>query len=106
MFKSSREITTKSKRVIFALHRSAEMDRTKVSQKLTDTMLLFSELKRSFQEISVELQDGRYFWRYHKTLSPGLQEYIEALSFARYLKDQTLLSFKDLQQDLKSVSVF
>ncbi|GJJ09451.1 hypothetical protein Clacol_003674 [Clathrus columnatus] len=59
--------------------------------------------ERLVKEISNELLgQNENFWRYHKTISPGLQEYIEAVSFAKYLKDQTLLSFTDLQQDLRN----
>jgi predicted translin family RNA/ssDNA-binding protein len=36
--------------------------------------------------MSIELE-GENFWQYQKMVSPGLQEYIEALSFAQYLID-------------------
>jgi len=46
-----------------------------------------------------ELQGDR-FWRYQKNVSPGLQEYIEALSFAHYLEHGTLVTFEQVQRTL------
>ena len=43
---------------------------------------------------------GDRFWRYQKNVSPGLQEYIEALSFAHYLETGQLVSFAQVQQSL------
>lgn len=44
--------------------------------------------------------EGDRFWRYQRNVSPGLQEYIEALSFAHYLETGTLVSFNQVQQSL------
>ena len=46
-----------------------------------------------------ELQEDR-FWRYQQNVSPGLQEYIEALSFAHYLEHGTLVTFDQVQRTL------
>jgi hypothetical protein len=46
-----------------------------------------------------ELQGDR-FWRYQQNVSPGLQEYIEALSFAHYLEHGTLVTFEQVQKTL------
>ena len=43
---------------------------------------------------------GDRFWRYQRNVSPGLQEYIEALSFAHYLEHQTLISYAEVQESL------
>jgi predicted translin family RNA/ssDNA-binding protein len=45
---------------------------------------------------------GDRFWRYQRQVSPGLQEYIEALSFAHYLQSGTLITFDAVQRSLSS----
>jgi len=58
---------------------------------------------REAQDIYANLQtelEGDKFWRYQRQVSPGLQEYIEALSFAHYLDHGTLITFDEVQQTL------
>ncbi|KAI8995376.1 Translin family-domain-containing protein [Trametes punicea] len=43
---------------------------------------------------------GDRFWRYQRNVSPGLQEYIEALSFAHYLEHKSLISYEQVQSTL------
>ena len=57
------------------------------------------EIQAMYAKIRQELQQER-FWRYQRQVSPGLQEYIEALSFAHYLDYGTLISFDEVQQTL------
>jgi hypothetical protein len=40
------------------------------------------------------------FYRYDRQVSPGLQEYIEALSFSYYLEHNTLIPFDFVQATL------
>ena len=40
---------------------------------------------------------GDQFWRYQRNISPGLQEYIEALGFTHYLEHGTLVSLDEVQ---------
>ena len=44
--------------------------------------------------------EGDQFWRYQRVVSPGVQEYIEALSFAHYLTHDTLITWKEAQDRL------
>lgn len=57
------------------------------------------EIQLMFAAIRGELQGDR-FWRYQRQVSPGLQEYIEALSFTHYLETGTLVSFEEVQKTL------
>lgn len=50
-----------------------------------------------------ELERDRY-WRYQRQVSPGLQEYIEALSFTHYLDHGNLITFEQAQETLCDVS--
>lgn len=44
--------------------------------------------------------EGMNFWRYHRQVSPGVQEYMEAVSFQHYLETQRLIAFQDAQSKL------
>lgn len=57
------------------------------------------EVQAIFATLSIELQ-GDKFWRYHRQISPGLQEYIEALSFAHFLDHGSLIAFDQVQATL------
>lgn len=57
------------------------------------------EVQVIFATLSVELQGDR-FWRYQRQVSPGLQEYIEALSFANFLDHGSLITFDQVQATL------
>lgn len=43
---------------------------------------------------------GARFWLHAQSVSGGLQEYIEALSFAHYLEKGTLVSYEEVQASL------
>ena len=57
------------------------------------------EIQSLFAGIRPELTGDR-FARYQRNVSPGLQEYIEALSFAHYLEHQSLISYGQVQASL------
>jgi predicted translin family RNA/ssDNA-binding protein len=42
------------------------------------------------------------YWRHQRALSPGIQEYIEALSFSYYLEHGKLVDFDEVQRSLSS----
>lgn len=44
---------------------------------------------------------GGVFWRYQSQVSPGLQEYIEALAFAHYLNTGALIGYEEVQARLR-----
>lgn len=57
------------------------------------------DIRALFATMSQELT-GERFARYQRNVSPGLQEYIEALSFAHYLEHKTLISYEEVQNSL------
>jgi predicted translin family RNA/ssDNA-binding protein len=61
-------------------------------EKLREVQALFCNLKDDLE--------GDRFWRYQRNVSPGLQEYIEALSFTHYLEHGSLVSFEEVQRTL------
>jgi hypothetical protein len=65
-------------------------------KNLLDVRDLFAGLK---DELA-----GDRFWRYQRSISPGLQEYIEALGFAHYLEHGTLVTFDQAQTTLSDAN--
>ena len=57
------------------------------------------EIQKLFAAVGAEVEGDR-FWRYQRNVSPGLQEYIEALSFTHYLETDRLISYDEVQQSL------
>lgn len=60
-------------------------------------------IERFFAEMRPDLE-GDQFWRYQRAISPGLQEYIEALSFAHYLTHNSLITWAEVQNRLSDES--
>ena len=101
----SRDATSLSKKITFLLHRIVNEDSPddddvlvshraaqQVHAKLREVQALFACMKHELH--------GNRFWRYHSQVSPSLQEYIEALSFAHYLEHGSLISLDQVQRSL------
>lgn len=103
LIKASRDITSLSKKVIFLLHRIMNedaQDPSAQSKRASESgMAKLREVRAIYAKIKVELQSD-LFWRHHRAISPCLQEYVEAISFAWYLGHSTLVSFNQVQQEL------
>ncbi|KZT61348.1 Translin [Calocera cornea HHB12733] len=101
--KVSRDITSLSKKCIFLLHRLMTDPSNKpgneretsanAAKKGYESM---EQIKGLFESISEQLQ-GNDFWRFQRTVSPGLQEFIEAYGFAYYLEHNALLPYDKMQ---------
>ncbi|KAG6832248.1 hypothetical protein H0H92_004213 [Tricholoma furcatifolium] len=101
LIKASRDVTTISKRTIFLLHRvviESDADDAAASAAAQGRAKL-KEAQNIYASIKHELEGDR-FWRYERQVSPGLQEYIEALSFAHYLEHKSLITFDEVQKTL------
>ncbi|KAJ6604306.1 Translin [Mycena vulgaris] len=103
LIKASRDVTNISKKAIFLLHRivledSAD-DRALALRAAASGREKLAEAHPFFAAMRPELVGDR-FWRYHRQVSPGLQEYIEALSFAHYVEHDSLISFQQVQDTL------
>ena len=96
LVKKSRDATIVSKRIIFALQRVAGTENWE--QIVQETSQKFLEVKEILKIIAEELQ-GEDPFLFARACSPGLQEYIEALSFAHYLKHKNLISFNQVQEN-------
>ncbi|PPQ71609.1 hypothetical protein CVT26_010544 [Gymnopilus dilepis] len=106
LIKASRDITNLSKKTIFLLHRIAQGD---VGETVSEAELSkkaaqqgyekLREIQEHYAKLRPELE-GDKFWRYQRQVSPGLQEYIEALSFAHYLDHGSLITYEEVQRTL------
>ncbi|TFK30309.1 Translin [Coprinopsis marcescibilis] len=118
LIKASRDITNLSKKTIFLLHRLMLDEDSAAKQQqctgstsngLDDRALALNASKQGYlrlrevQELYAGLRHElgkELFWRHERQVSPGLQEYIEALSFAHYLEHGTLISYGEVQKSL------
>ncbi|KAJ7225853.1 Translin [Mycena pura] len=103
LIKASRDVTNISKKAIFLLHRLILEDsgdeRALALRAASEGRAKLAESHAIFALMRPELVGDR-FWRHHRQVSPGLQEYIEALSFAHYLEQGTLISYAQVQAAL------
>lgn len=91
-----------SKKVIFLLHRVAlQDDESSYARAAKQGFSKLREVQDIYASLTHELAGDR-FWRYQRQVSPGLQEYIEALSFAYYLQHGSLIPFETVQRSLSS----
>ena len=91
----SRSITKHAKRVISLLQRFNGANGAELLQQ-ADAMfaaLLAGELAQLRAELA-----GQDYWRHQRSFSACLQEWVEAASFAHYLRHGTLLSLADAQR--------
>ena len=102
---SSRDVTNLSKKVIFLLHRivtenvDGSDDQALGRRAAARAEPKLKEIRTLFEGMRRELT-GECFARYQRNVSPGLQEYIEALSFAHYLEHKSLISYDQVQRSL------
>ncbi|WWD06845.1 hypothetical protein V865_004941 [Kwoniella europaea PYCC6329] len=107
----SRSITQLSKKLIFHLHRNATSPSPQQKEKcLREGRAKEREIWVNFGKIKDELKtigEGREealqgYWRWNRQVSPGLEEYIEALSFLYYLENKSLVPLDVVQKTLSS----
>ncbi|ESK98484.1 translin family protein [Moniliophthora roreri MCA 2997] len=106
LIKASRDVTNISKKTIFLLHRIVQESQGDASSYHDSRIRAANQGRdklRQVQEIYNGLKEelvGDQFWRYERQVSPGLQEYIEALSFAHYLEHGNLITHAQVQATL------
>jgi hypothetical protein len=91
-----------SKKITFLLHRilTEDDDDKNLAQRATQRAhVKLHEVQACYAQLKDELAGDR-FWRYQRQVSPGLQEYIEALSLTHYLEHGTLVTFEQVQASL------
>lgn len=105
---ASRDVTNVSKKIIFLLHRimtenTTDTDRALSLRAASAGRAKLAEVTSIYASIRPELQGDR-FWRYYRCVSPGIQEFIEAVSFMHYLEYGTLITHAEVQHVLSDES--
>ena len=95
--KLSRDCTIHSKRTIFLLHRTTSDP--KKSEILSEADGKFKEILAILKLITCELV-GEDPDKYRSAYSPGIQEFIEALTYFMFLKSGKLISVEETQKYL------
>ncbi|XP_077977715.1 translin-associated protein X-like [Glandiceps talaboti] len=97
LVKLSRDITIESKRTIFLLHRVHSASREDILNEAETKIKDVNE--KFFRKIAAELQ-GEDPYQFVRAYSPGLQEYIESVSFWKYLKTGEMVTLDEIQKGL------
>ena len=96
-------MSSTSKKVIFLLQRilneTSDDDRVLSLRAADEAKRKLAEAHAMLRSIAHELV-GPSFWRYAHNISSGVQEYIEALSFAHYVEYGGLVSYEQAQANL------
>ncbi|KAM0441173.1 hypothetical protein ACHAPT_000479 [Fusarium lateritium] len=94
--KASRDVTAQSKKIIFALQRVKHLNKDFPPNIQQDMDTRLAEIAKLLEAIAPDLQNvNRY--RYTSPLR-CLEEFVEALSFAHYLRHQTLITPEQTQK--------
>ncbi|KAI2699464.1 hypothetical protein CBS147332_8350 [Penicillium roqueforti] len=91
IIKKSRDITALSKKIIFALQRVRATNQPIPPKIAQENQTRFDQIQALFEAVVPE-QLGINGWRYQRQISPGIQEFIEAISFDHYLRTETLIT--------------
>ncbi|KAK7431201.1 hypothetical protein QQZ08_002241 [Neonectria magnoliae] len=95
IIKASRDVTAQSKKIIFSLQRVKQLNKEPPPHIQQDIDTRLEEISKLLNGVAPDLQSiNRY--RYTSPLR-CLEEFIEALSFAHYLRHQTLITLEESQ---------
>lgn len=97
LVKISRDITIESKRTIFLLHRVTSVPDAEEILNEADTKL--DAVRQKIGLIADELR-GEDIYQFHKAFTPGIQEYVEAVSFQHFIRHRTLISLEEINARL------
>ena len=96
LVKLSRDCTIHSKRAIFTLHQYTGSQEIKEKVLNEAETKLQSDVLPNLRSIAMEIA-GEDPHRHHRAYSPGVQEFIEALAYYKYLKTGRLISLGEAQ---------
>ncbi|XP_001514013.1 translin-associated protein X isoform X2 [Ornithorhynchus anatinus] len=97
LVKLSRDITVESKRTIFLLHRITSAP--DAEEILTESESKLEAVRQKMKQVAQELL-GEDLHQFHRAITPGLQEYVEAVSFQHFIKTRSLISVEEINRQL------
>uniref|UniRef100_A0A8C5GLK5 Translin-associated factor X n=1 Tax=Gouania willdenowi TaxID=441366 RepID=A0A8C5GLK5_GOUWI len=92
LVKISRDITIESKRSIFLLQQDVE-------EVLKEAAVKLDGVTQKIGLIAEELR-GEDIHQFHRAFTPGIQEYVEAISFLHYIRHRSLISLEEINAKL------
>lgn len=101
IIKLSRDITALSKKMIFSLLRvpfsSSDHSESRIPLDISKEVSKYEkQIMELISKASVEMQQANV-WRYQRQISPGIQEFIEALTLRHYIQSQSVPGLKEMQ---------
>ncbi|KFM68644.1 Translin-associated protein X, partial [Stegodyphus mimosarum] len=102
LIKKSRDLTIESKRIIFLLHRVSSDENKDEILREAEKLLKYLVID-VINGIALELTKREVF-QYLRAFSPGLQEYVEAVSFYQYLRSGCLIHINEVHNPTFSAS--
>ncbi|OJD15849.1 hypothetical protein AJ78_03946 [Emergomyces pasteurianus Ep9510] len=99
VIKASRDITALSKKIIFSLHRVRALNKPLPKNIAKENHERLTQITSLFASVVPDLA-GINAHRYHTQISPGIQEYIEAVTFQHYVETQRLMSLEGVTKSL------
>ncbi|XP_033835426.1 translin-associated protein X [Periophthalmus magnuspinnatus] len=97
LVKISRDVTIESKRTIFLLHRVTSVP--DVEAILTEADAKLDMVRQKIGLIADELR-GEDIYQFHRAFTPGIQEYVEAVSFQHFIRHRSLISLEEINARL------
>lgn len=97
LVKISRDVTIESKRTIFLLHRVTSVP--DAEEVLNEADVKLDAVRQKIGLIADELK-GEDIYQFHKAFTPGIQEYVEAVSFQHYIRHRSLISLEEINARL------
>ncbi len=103
--KLSRDCTIHSKRIIFTLHRVSGSDASERGKILSEAEdKLRADVLPRLKSIALEIK-GLDPYLHHYAYAPGVEEFIEALTYLEYLKTCRLISPEEIVRDYLTFEV-
>ncbi|XP_061083030.1 translin-associated protein X [Conger conger] len=97
LVKLSRDITIESKRTIFLLHRVTSVPN--VEEVLVESEAKLEAVRLKIRLIAEELR-GEDLFQFHRAFTPGIQEYVEAVSFQHFIRNRSLITLEEVNSRL------
>lgn len=97
LVKISRDVTIESKRTIFLLHRVTSVPNAE--EILNEAEVKLDGVRQKIGLIAEELR-GEDIYQFHRAFTPGIQEYVEAVSFLHYIRHRSLISLEEINASL------
>ncbi|KAG8444311.1 hypothetical protein GDO86_009480 [Hymenochirus boettgeri] len=97
LVKLGRDITIESKRTIFLLHRVTSENN--MDEVLAEAESKLSAVRQKIKQVAQELV-GEDMYQFHRAFTPGLQEYVEAVTFQHFITSRMLFSISEINKQL------